>query len=119
MTEDPPEVVRRLIVAFNAFDLNAVLAVCAPDVVVEENPAFPDASTYRGHDGVRQMLARWAESFVNRHTDVHDLTVQADRVALLGSTRVSAGSPAPRSRCRPSGRCTSYATGGSSPPSSG
>ena len=85
MTEDPAAVVRRLIVAFNAFDLDAVLAVCAPDVVVEENPAFPDASTYRGHDGVRQMLARWAESFVNRHTDVHDLTVQADRVTLLGT----------------------------------
>ena len=40
MTEDPGAVVRRLVEAFNAFDIDAVIGLCAPDVVVHENPAF-------------------------------------------------------------------------------
>jgi ketosteroid isomerase-like protein len=85
MSTDPGEVVRRLVVAFNAFDIDAVIALCSPDVVVEENPAFPDASTYHGHDGVRAMLAGWSESFDDWHTDVQEITVAGDRVTLHGT----------------------------------
>jgi hypothetical protein len=34
---------------------------------------------------VREMLARWAESFDNWHTDVHDISVNGDRVTLVGT----------------------------------
>jgi ketosteroid isomerase-like protein len=87
MTADPADVVRRLVDAFNAFDVAAVLELCAPDVVVEENPAFPDASTYRGHDGVRTMLERWAESFADVRAEVDEVTVQGHRVTLTGAYR--------------------------------
>ena len=85
MTEDPGAVVRRLVEAFNAFDIDAVIGLCAPDVVVHENPAFPGASTYRGHDGVRAMLEDWAESFEGWHTDVREIVVDGDEVTLVGT----------------------------------
>jgi ketosteroid isomerase-like protein len=87
MTADPTDVVRRLVDAFNAFDVEAVIELCAPDVVVEEDPAFPDASTYRGHDGVRTMLERWAEPFADVRVEVDELTVHGDRVTLIGTYR--------------------------------
>jgi ketosteroid isomerase-like protein len=87
MTADPTDVVRRLVDAFNSFDVEAVIELCAPDVVVEEDPAFPDASTYRGHDGVRTMLDRWAESFADVRVEVDELTVHGDRVTLTGTYR--------------------------------
>jgi ketosteroid isomerase-like protein len=85
VSADPAEVVRRLVAAFNAFDIDTVIALSSPDVVVHENPAFPDASTYRGHDGVRAMLAGWAEAFDEWHTDVERITVDGDEVTLLAT----------------------------------
>ena len=83
--DDPIEVVRRLTEAFNAFDVDAVIALCAPDVEVHENPDFPDASTYRGHDGVRAMLADWRESFASTRTSIDELTADGDTVTLVGT----------------------------------
>lgn len=83
--EEPIEVVRGLTEAFNAFDVDAVIALCAPDVVVHENPNFPDASTYRGHEGVRAMLADWRESFASTHTGIDELTAEGDTVTLVGT----------------------------------
>ena len=85
MSTGPAEVVRRLVTAFNAFDIDAVIALCSPDVVVHENPAFPGASTYRGHDGVRAMLAAWSEAFDEWHADVQRVTVDGDEVTLIGT----------------------------------
>jgi ketosteroid isomerase-like protein len=87
MTADAADVVRRLVDAFNVFDVEAIIALCAPDVVVEESPAFPDASTYRGHAGVRSLLERWSESFADVRAEVDKLTVEGDPVTLTGSYR--------------------------------
>jgi ketosteroid isomerase-like protein len=78
MAEEPVEVVRKLNDAFNAFDVDAVIALCDPGVVVEENPSFPDAGTYRGHDGVRRMLAGWAAAFDNRRSRIHSIEADGD-----------------------------------------
>jgi ketosteroid isomerase-like protein len=84
MADEPLEVVRKLTDAFNAFDVDAVIALCHPDVVVIENPSFPDAGTYRGHDGVRKMLAGWAAAFENRRSEIDSIDVDGDTVTVTG-----------------------------------
>jgi ketosteroid isomerase-like protein len=85
MPEEPIEVVRRLTGAFNAFDVDAVIELCHPDVVVVENPYFPDSGTYRGHDGVRRMLAGWAVAFTDRRARIDEIVADGDTVTVTGS----------------------------------
>jgi ketosteroid isomerase-like protein len=42
-----------------AWDRSELAALWDPEVVIDENVAFPDAATYRGYDG----LARWWAAF--------------------------------------------------------
>jgi ketosteroid isomerase-like protein len=83
MAKDPETVVRELLAAFNAGDLDAMVAHCAPDVVIVEDPSFPDARTYRGHAGVREMSARWSEVWANVSSTIEELTVDGPTVRVL------------------------------------
>jgi ketosteroid isomerase-like protein len=53
-----------------------------PDVVIEENAAFPDRATYRGYEG----LAKWWSGFFEVYDDVtiepHQFTPVGDRVLV-------------------------------------
>ena len=57
---DPVEVVERQLQAFQAGDLNAFVAMYAPDAVVSN---FPDTPVMTGHD---EMRAGYASSFADR-----------------------------------------------------
>jgi len=57
---DPVEVVERQLQAFQAGDLNAFVAMYAPDAVVSN---FPGTPLMTGHD---EMRAGYASSFENR-----------------------------------------------------
>lgn len=58
MPDEHPSVtvVRRLYEAFAAQDLDTILAVLDPDVVMEQTPELPWGGTYRGHDGAAQFF---------------------------------------------------------------
>ncbi len=51
------DVVRRSNDAFNRRDVEAMIAVSDPEIEVEDIPALPDAQIFRGHDGLRDLLA--------------------------------------------------------------
>ncbi|HEV2082972.1 MAG TPA: nuclear transport factor 2 family protein [Brevundimonas sp.] len=57
---DPVEVVERQLQAFQAGDLNAFVAMYAPDAVVSD---FPGTPVMTGHD---EMRAGYASSFTDR-----------------------------------------------------
>jgi ketosteroid isomerase-like protein len=83
MADDPESVVRRVLDAYNAGDVDALLAECHPDVLVVEDPSFPDARTYRGHDGVRELAHNWAQAWANQRSDVEELSVEGDTVRVV------------------------------------
>lgn len=94
MSRENLESVRRAIDAWNADDLDAFLAELDADV--EWHPAIQpglegEASTYRGHDGAREIWRQdrgeaW-ERLVNRPREVRDL---GDSVLVLGHIDVTA-----------------------------
>jgi ketosteroid isomerase-like protein len=83
MAADPETVVRRVLAAFNAGDIDALIAECDPGVLIVEDPSFPDARTYHGHDGVREMSARWSEAWANVASTIEELTVDGDTVRVV------------------------------------
>jgi ketosteroid isomerase-like protein len=83
MARDPETVVRQVLVAFNAGDVEGLVARCHADVVIVEDPSFPDARTYRGHEGVREMSARWSEAWTKVRSTIEDLDVDGDTVRIV------------------------------------
>jgi ketosteroid isomerase-like protein len=81
------ELVRRSLDAWNAEDLDALLACAHPDIQVDfsANPLFPGLEeVYRGHDGVRRWWATFTEPFEFIRVEPVRLVASADRaVALL------------------------------------
>ena len=51
------DVVRRSNDAFNRRDVEAMIALSDPEIEVEDIPALPDAQVFRGHHGLRDLLA--------------------------------------------------------------
>jgi uncharacterized protein len=63
MSQENVEIARRGYEAFNCGDMASVYASLDSEIVWEEWSAAPDATTYHGHDGVREFFAKLWESF--------------------------------------------------------
>ena len=63
MSQENVEVVRRLFDAYAAGGVEAALSFFAPSVVLHPYPEWPGPSEYRGHDGIRALMAEWTENF--------------------------------------------------------
>jgi ketosteroid isomerase-like protein len=85
--DDNVEVVRRLMEAYEAGDTDAVLALADPDIEIVEWPEAPDHRTFRGHAGVLQAFASWAEAWEWVRVDVEEIVGANNRVLLSGRTR--------------------------------
>jgi ketosteroid isomerase-like protein len=86
MSQENFEIVRRAFEAFAAGGIEAALDFFAPDVVLYAFPEWPGPSEYRGHDGVRALLAEWIENFDDFEFEVREIREARERVLLLGET---------------------------------
>ena len=86
MSEENVEVVKRTFDAFSADGVEACLPGFSPDVVIYPFPEWPQQSEYRGHDGLRRLLAEWIDNFDDFAFHVHEVREVGDRVLLLGET---------------------------------
>ena len=88
-----PEIVTAAIDAFHSEGAEAVLPYLAEDVVWYSAPGWAGKPAYRGHVGVRELIAEWTENFVDYRWDLPRPPTQLDdgRVLLLnrhsGKTR--------------------------------
>jgi len=68
----PIKVIRRLYQAIAADDLESVIDLLWPDIVVSQSSALPFAGVWRGHDGFRAMgaaiYAAWPDFAVTPRT---------------------------------------------------
>jgi ketosteroid isomerase-like protein len=69
--------------ALNSGDIEATLAVTAPDVEWHESSALPDAGVYRGRDALRSFLEEFLQSWERFHQEVEEVVVEGDRAALM------------------------------------
>lgn len=86
MSQENVEVVRRLFDAYAAGGVEAALSFFAPSVVLHPYPEWPGPSEYRGHDGIRALMAEWTENFDDFEMEVHEIREVEDRVLLLAET---------------------------------
>jgi ketosteroid isomerase-like protein len=63
MGADDVDNMRRAYEALSQGNLDVVLDLVHPDAVMRDRPEIPDPQTYRGHEGVRESLARNFDAF--------------------------------------------------------
>jgi ketosteroid isomerase-like protein len=85
MSQENVEVVRRLATVTDREGFEAAfplfIEIAHPDVVWREDPAWPDAGTYRGADAVRRLMFDRIDSF--------DFDQQTEKVIDAGDRAVS------------------------------
>ena len=82
------DVVRRSNDAFNRGDVEAVIALSDPEIEVEDVPELPEAQVFRGHDGLRELLALNWEPWEQVVVAVERLIeVDSETVLLLSRNR--------------------------------
>ena len=79
MRERNVAIARSGIEAFNRGDVDAVLALAAPDVEIYAPPDSPNPGRYEGHDGYLQWSEQWLEAWDSFWLDVLDIEAVDDR----------------------------------------
>jgi ketosteroid isomerase-like protein len=90
MSEENVEAFKHGLDAFNRRDVEALLEELDPEVVWY--PALPvlvggEATVYRGHDGVREMLRDLCLAFAETHVELSEIRDLGDRLVAIGRTR--------------------------------
>ncbi len=91
MSQANGEAFKRAIEAYNRRDVEALLREL--DTEIEWRPVLPvvlggDATVYRGHDGVRQLLRDLDEVLAERQLDFSEIHEAGDHVVATGSLRI-------------------------------
>jgi ketosteroid isomerase-like protein len=79
-TEDKLAVVQAAFDAYLRGDNPGMLALADPEIVVTQFPEQVDVRPYHGHDGVRQMMADWIDTWDDYSIEVLDLREVGERV---------------------------------------
>jgi uncharacterized protein len=89
MSEENVEVVRTAFAAFDRGDIEAVLRLCADDIVITQPPELPGVSPEQhGHRGVLEAFAIWPEQWEDYRTEILRISAApADRVFVTTRTR--------------------------------
>ena len=89
MSQENVEIVRTAFAAFDRGDIDAVLRLCAEDIVITQPPELPDASPeQRGHRGVLEAFAIWPEQWEDYRIEILRIApAPADRVIVTTRTR--------------------------------
>jgi ketosteroid isomerase-like protein len=90
MSQEDVEAFKRGLDTFNRRNVEALLEELDPEV--EWHPALPvlvggEATVYRGHGGVREMLRDLYEAFTETHVDIWEIRDLGDRLVAIGRTR--------------------------------
>lgn len=78
---------RRFIEAYNEGDLDALVALAAPDIEWEVAPEHPAATTHRGIDAVREYHEDWRNTLDDLRIDLHSIAAGGDTVVTVCGVR--------------------------------
>jgi ketosteroid isomerase-like protein len=77
------ERVEELYTAFSQRNVQALLMLMADEVELVQSPELPWGGAYRGHEGVRQFLAKLAEQ-VDSRLEIESLIDAGEQVVAVG-----------------------------------
>jgi phosphohistidine swiveling domain-containing protein/ketosteroid isomerase-like protein len=75
--------VRECVGALVSGDVKAALALCSPDVEVEESPRWPDRKTYRGREGAMRAYETMLDAFEDVRFEAEDFIEIGDQVVAF------------------------------------
>jgi SnoaL-like domain len=84
MSEENVDTVRGAIEALNRREMR--LDYLDPEVEWVEDPRYPDAQTYRGHDGVQHSIEKWWDTWASLTLRVEELVDAGNQVVFWGVT---------------------------------
>jgi ketosteroid isomerase-like protein len=74
------EIVQAAFDAFSRGEIDAVLELCDPDIVVRDPQRT--GTTFRGPDGVRQFFEEWLENWEEYRSEPVELTESGDEILV-------------------------------------
>jgi ketosteroid isomerase-like protein len=74
---------RRALDAYNAGDLDGILATAHPDIEWEVAPEHPAATTHRGHDAVREYHEDWRNTLDDLRLELLSIAEAGDSVVTV------------------------------------
>jgi ketosteroid isomerase-like protein len=91
------EVARAGYEAFQASDVEGVLALTDPEVEIYLPPTLPNSGTFRGHEGYMTWLGQWLEAWEDFRIEVLAMEPVGERhvVTTVHQTAVGRGSGIP------------------------
>jgi ketosteroid isomerase-like protein len=84
---DETAVIRGLIEAFNARDVDGMIRFTDPDAEVFPMRAQLEGTSYRGHDGIRQMMTDLFEDWESVEMELEEIREGDEGTAALGRLR--------------------------------
>jgi ketosteroid isomerase-like protein len=94
MSQENVEAFRRGLEAGNRGDVETLLEVLDPEVAWRSalhSLLGGEATVYRGHDGVREMLRDLYEAFDEIHFEISEIRDLGDRLVAIGRSRARGG----------------------------
>jgi ketosteroid isomerase-like protein len=82
VTAAPAETVRAVMDAYNARDMDAMMARFSGDVVWHTTEGFLWPGPYRGRDAVRGLFEHWWQGWDTGRVDPTELEAEGDRVMM-------------------------------------
>jgi ketosteroid isomerase-like protein len=79
---DKAVLVHSFVDAFNRLDIDWVVSELDPEVELHEWPTAPDAQTYHGHEGARQAMNSWFESWQWMQVEVLEIVELGGRALI-------------------------------------
>jgi ketosteroid isomerase-like protein len=82
MSQENVEIVRAVFDAYFRNDMESVLRLIDPEIVVTQRPELPDAMTRHGHDGVIEAIRAWPNQWDDFRVEVVQIVDADDHVAV-------------------------------------
>jgi ketosteroid isomerase-like protein len=82
MSQKNVEIVRAVFDAYFRDDMESVLRLADPDIVVMQRPELPDSMTRHGHAGVVEAIAAWPEQFDAYELEIVQIVDAGDHVVV-------------------------------------
>jgi ketosteroid isomerase-like protein len=83
VSQDPKQVVRDSIAAFNERGVEGSLPYFHPEVEWHGPPGWVETETWRGHDGVREVTDLFARSYTEFRWELDDVLDGRERIVAL------------------------------------
>jgi ketosteroid isomerase-like protein len=82
MSQENVEIVKAGFDAWSRRDIASMLDLIDPEVVVEQPPNMPDATTGHGRAGVMAAIAAWPEQWADYQIDIAQIVDAGDHVVV-------------------------------------